>query len=360
MASGLPIVITDCGAVREVVPDWNPISPQGDVHSMAEGLVRALGDEAASLGSRNRGHAERRFDIKQEAAQLREWLSHDLHVATMTDGGAGGSMAPGTPEQHLAWRQRLELVIPPAMRHGVRAGLAPIRRLALRGDAVECPVCDSTFRRFAAFGHPPRPEAQCPRCGSLERHRLMWLFLIRNTPVETASLRVLHVAPESGISHRLRTLRNLDYLTADLDPTKADVKMDIASIQFPDGHFDVILCSNVLEHVPDAGQAMCELRRVLAPSGFALLDVPIRSDLEDTYEDWSITSPQGTSRGVRSAQPRPLVRAQLSRPAARRRVQRRSRPRSHPSRRGQALWVASRRACLLLHARVRTHRRRRR
>ncbi len=203
----------------------------------------------------------------------------------MTDGGAGGSMAPGTPEQHLAWRQRLELVIPAATRHAVRAGLAPIRRLALRGDAVECPVCDSTFRRFAAFGHPPRPEAQCPRCGSLERHRLMWLFLIRNTPVGTASLRVLHVAPEPAVSHRLRALPNLDYLTADLDPTKADVKMDIASIQFPDGHFDVILCSNVLEHVPDAGQAMRELRRVLAPSGFALLDVPIRSDLEDTYED---------------------------------------------------------------------------
>ena len=91
---------------------------------------------------------------------------------------------------------------------------------------------------------------------------------------------------------RLRSLSNLDYLTADLDPKRADVRMDITDVAFPDGHFDVVLCSNVLEHVDDANRAMQELCRVLSPTGFALLDVPIDHSLEDTYEDWSITSPR--------------------------------------------------------------------
>jgi SAM-dependent methyltransferase len=121
----------------------------------------------------------------------------------------------------------------------------------------------------------------------------MWVFLTRQTPISSAPLRVLHVAPEPGIARRLRALPNLDYLTADLDPGRADVQMDIAAIDFPDGQFDVVLCSNVLEHVPDDARAMRELRRVLVPSGFALIDVPIRADLEDTYEDWTITDPRG-------------------------------------------------------------------
>lgn len=121
----------------------------------------------------------------------------------------------------------------------------------------------------------------------------MWVFLIRQTAVGTAPLRLLHVAPEPGLAHRLRALPNLDYVTADLDPAKADVQMDIQDIHYPDGHFDVVLCSNVLEHVPDDTRAMHELRRVLDPSGFALLDVPIHPQLEDTYEDWSITTAEG-------------------------------------------------------------------
>jgi len=126
----------------------------------------------------------------------------------------------------------------------------------------------------------------------LERHRLTWLFLERHTPILSDQLRVLHVAPEAGMSRRFRSLSNLDYVTADLDPERADVQMDIMNIPFPDGQFDVVLCSHVLEHVEDANRAMAELRRVVAPTGFALLDVPIDQSLQDTYEDWTITSPR--------------------------------------------------------------------
>jgi glycosyltransferase involved in cell wall biosynthesis len=75
MASGLPVVITDCGAVREVVPEWNPICPEGDVERLAAGMISAMGSEGAAWGRRNRAAAEQRFDTRQEAAQLRDCLA---------------------------------------------------------------------------------------------------------------------------------------------------------------------------------------------------------------------------------------------------------------------------------------------
>lgn len=192
--------------------------------------------------------------------------------------------------------QTMKLAIPDPASRVLRGAVTHVQRITLKGTGVECPLCGSSFRHFATFGDPPRPGAQCPRCRSLERHRLTWLFLERHTSILTGELRVLHVAPEPGITRRLRALPNLDYVTADLDPRRADIQMDITDISFPDGEFDVVLCSNVLEHVSDANQAMRELCRILAPTGFALLEVPIHPLLDDTYEDWSITSPRARAK----------------------------------------------------------------
>lgn len=191
----------------------------------------------------------------------------------------------------MAVTRTVKLLVPDRVGRVLREGLTRAQRITLKGDAVECPVCGSTFRRFAAFGEPPRLGARCPQCRSLERHRLLWLFLECHTAIGTEQMRVLHVAPEQGLVRRFRAQPNLDYVTGDLDPTRADVQMDITKIAFPDGHFDVVLCSNVLEHVTDAVVAMHELCRVLSPHGFALIDVPINPDLDETYEDWSLTTP---------------------------------------------------------------------
>jgi SAM-dependent methyltransferase len=83
--------------------------------------------------------------------------------------------------------------------------------------------------------------------------------------------------------------RELERVTADLY-APADLRLDISDMDLPDGSFDLILCSHVLEHVPDDRAAMSELRRVLADGGLALLLVPYRADLP-TYEDPSIRSP---------------------------------------------------------------------
>jgi SAM-dependent methyltransferase len=195
----------------------------------------------------------------------------------------------------MSLEESLRRAVPKSAQGTALEWLTRVQSVTSRGKGVACPLCGRNFRRFSPFGDPIRPS-RCANCRSLERHRLAWLFLEQHKDIFKAELRVLHVAPELPLRERLGALRNLDYLTADLDPSRADVQMDITAIDYPDASFDVILCSHVLEHVVDANQAMRELYRVLAPGGFALLDVPLDPDLDDTYEDWSITTEEGRRR----------------------------------------------------------------
>jgi hypothetical protein len=59
----------------------------------------------------------------------------------------------------------------------VKTLLKKARTLALRGSRFYCPVCETGFRKFYPFGVNPRPNACCPGCGSVERHRLLWVAL---------------------------------------------------------------------------------------------------------------------------------------------------------------------------------------
>lgn len=164
--------------------------------------------------------------------------------------------------------------------------------LLYHGDQVECPVCGGRFRKFLPYGYNRvRQGVLCPRCFSLERHRLLWLFLQRRSRFFTDQLKVLHIAPEQCFHSRFRKMDNLDYVTADLVSPLADVKTDVQNMEFPDALFDVVICNHVLEHVPDDRRAMREIRRILNPGGFAILQVPANHSMEKTYEDASITDP---------------------------------------------------------------------
>lgn len=170
-----------------------------------------------------------------------------------------------------------------------------VNRVRYGGVARYCPLCAGHYRKFLSFGVNPRPDAQCPVCGSLERHRLVWSFIAARTDLlESTPRRMLHVAPEPELSRLFRKQPHIDYLTADLLDPDAMVKMDITDIQYPDDSFDVIYCSHVLEHVPDDRRAMRELRRVLRPDGWAILQVPITA--EETFEDPSVTDPKERER----------------------------------------------------------------
>ncbi len=169
------------------------------------------------------------------------------------------------------------------------------RRLSATGRSHYCPLCRSHLSRFDPFGRPPRPEARCPRCGSLERHRLIWRYFQSRTDLfDGAPKRLLHVAPEPQMGTLLARVPGLDYLSVDLAEGAAMVRMDVTDLDLPDESFDVIFCSHVLEHVLDDRRAMRELHRVLRPDGWAVLQVPILR--ETTFEDSSVTTPEDRER----------------------------------------------------------------
>jgi Methyltransferase domain len=173
------------------------------------------------------------------------------------------------------------------------AGLKVIG-LFYRGNKVECPICKNHYREFLPYGRiNPRLNALCPSCLSLERHRLIWLYLQEKTNFFEKKLNVLHIAPEPCFMKRFEKQHGDTYITADIESPLAKVKMDIHQIPFSENHFDVVLCNHVLEHVQDDIKAMSEIRRVLKPGGWAILQVPFFSPIpEVTYEDFSITHPR--------------------------------------------------------------------
>ena len=167
-----------------------------------------------------------------------------------------------------------------------------IKNLFYMGNALACPICTKQFRKFLPFGVIPRKDAQCPHCGSLERHRLLWLYLQSRTDLFSKSVRLLHFAPEECFQNVFKKSKTMEYISADLYAHNAMIKMDITDIKFQDNIFDVVLCNHVLEHIVDDEKAMKELYRVLKPDGFAILQVPIDTTTEITLEDFSITSPE--------------------------------------------------------------------
>lgn len=161
------------------------------------------------------------------------------------------------------------------------------------GRAVTCPICERSYRSFLPYGRiNPRPNALCPNCLSLERHRLIWLYLGKRSDFLAKPHDVLHIAPEHCFIARFEKLHGNRYITADLESPLAKVKMDIHHMPFSDASFDVVLCNHVLEHVEDDIQALREIARVLRPGGWAVLQVPFFAPVPDkTIEDKSITLP---------------------------------------------------------------------
>jgi SAM-dependent methyltransferase len=168
------------------------------------------------------------------------------------------------------------------------------RVFANRGDAVECPVCERRFARFRDDHN--RPNAICWRCGAHERHRALWLYLDGHRELLESAGSLLHFAPEWCLERRLRAVPGIRYVTADLDPAIGELTLDVTDLALADGAFDAILCSHVLEHVPDDAAAMRELHRVLAPGGWAIVMVPLDTGRQHTYEDPTIVDPAERER----------------------------------------------------------------
>ena len=167
----------------------------------------------------------------------------------------------------------------------------PILKILMYGNKYTDPIDGKNFRAFLPYGYNKiRNNVLSPSTYSLERHRLLWLYLKNETSFFKAKLKVLHFAPESALMNQFKKLKNLSYDTVDLNSPIADIKADICDLPFLDNSYDFILCNHVLEHIIDDNKAMRELYRVLKKNGIGIFQVPMDYNRNTTFEDFSVTN----------------------------------------------------------------------
>ena len=166
----------------------------------------------------------------------------------------------------------------------------PLLGILLSGDKFTDPIDGKSFRKFLSYGYNKlRKNALSPSTLSLERHRLLWLYLKNETVLFEKKIKLLHFAPEQAFYKRFKKLRNIQYDTIDINSPLAKIKADICDLPIKENTYDFILCNHVLEHVLDDNKAMSELYRVLKKGGIGIFQVPIDMKREKTFQDDSIT-----------------------------------------------------------------------
>lgn len=193
--------------------------------------------------------------------------------------------------------------IPRPLLQRIAGWAVPIMGLFYLGRGKECAVCGCKRRKFLPYGYvEQRENALCPNCLALERHRLLWLWLLRESDLGRGAMalpKMLHIAPEVALMRKFKKMYAREaerYVTADLESPLADIHFDVQNIPLADGSFDVIICNHILEHVKDDAKALRELFRVMKRNGWGVILSPIDESREHTFEDDSITDPAERTR----------------------------------------------------------------
>jgi len=207
-----------------------------------------------------------------------------------------------------------------------RIALFFLRLFNSLGNNKQCYICKKTFFHFEKFGTIEFRDnvnlrkkyfnfnmigsdinnCICPfcSCGDRVRHFFAYFDKLNLWPKENS--RVLHFAPEKALSKKLESSNLLEYIKADLNPKtyvderivnghicggiKDVKKVDLMEIPFKDNYFDIVICTHVLEHVPDMQKGIAEIHRVLKNGGFAILQTPFSKLLHKHFEDSGIAT----------------------------------------------------------------------
>ena len=169
----------------------------------------------------------------------------------------------------------------------------PLIILYLKGNQYTDPIDGKSFRKFISYGYNKvRKNALSPSTYSLERHRMLWLYLKNETEIFSRKIKLLHFAPEPAFHGIFKKSNNISYDTIDLNSPLAKIKADICNLPLEDNTYDFILCNHVLEHIDDDIKAMSELYRVLKKGGIGIFQIPIDINRDKTFEDSSIKNPK--------------------------------------------------------------------
>lgn len=162
-------------------------------------------------------------------------------------------------------------------------------------DNCQCPICDSHFESYQSYGVTKREEAKCPQCGSLERYRLLYLYLKNETGLLESvppKKKILEIGPRKCLSDVCTNSKGLDYFSLDKSSNAAMIHADIINSPFSENVFDAIVCFHVLEHISTDKKALLELRRLLKSDGTLFLQVPLDINKRVTFEDQQIPREQ--------------------------------------------------------------------
>ena len=162
--------------------------------------------------------------------------------------------------------------------------LRPLFNILFSGDKYIDPINEKSYSKFFPYGYnKTRRNALSLGTLSLERHRLLWLYLKNETSFFNQNNKILHVAPEQCFYDYFKKHFE-NYFTADLNSPLAEYKVDVCDLPFQSNSFDFVLCNHVLEHVYDDELAIKELHRVLKKKGVAILQVPLNLEISETID----------------------------------------------------------------------------
>ena len=194
-------------------------------------------------------------------------------------------------------------LIPRPVLQRVAEWIVPVVGLLYLGKGKQCPLCGCQRRKFLPYGYvTSRENALCPNCLSLERHRLLWLWLVRESDIGRGAMalpKMLHIAPEVALMRKFRKMYASTpdrYVTADLESPLADMHFDVQQIPLEAESFDAIICNHIMEHVEDDGKALRELYRIMRRGGWGVILSPVELEREKTFEDDTITDPAERTR----------------------------------------------------------------
>lgn len=161
-------------------------------------------------------------------------------------------------------------------------------------DNKYCPFCQSNFDTFDSFGNPPRLNARCSKCGSLERDRFIYTFLKEKTDIFIKNSKIMQYSPTVCFYNVLSKMNNVEYVSCGSELNDLiDKVIDLEDVDFSDDSFDAIINIHTLDKVKDDIKAMEELYRVVKPSsegGFVLINVPLLR--EKTFEKKEYNTPE--------------------------------------------------------------------
>ena len=196
----------------------------------------------------------------------------------------------------------LNLVPRPVLQR-VAEWIVPVVGLLYLGKGKQCPLCGCQRRKFLPYGYvTSRENALCPNCLSLERHRLLWLWLVRESDIGRGAMalpKMLHIAPEVALMRKFKKMYASTpdrYVTADLESPLADMHFDVQQIPLEAESFDAVICNHIMEHVEDDHKALSELYRIMRRGGWGVILSPVDLEREKTFEDDTITDPAERTR----------------------------------------------------------------